>query len=150
MPQSLAQIYIHLVFSTKDRRPWLRDDGLRDQLYAYTATILRDTVDSPALAINGVEDHNHALVRLSRKVSVMKVVQEAKVKTSRWLKQTLGNNFAWQSGYGAFSVSASMLEEVKRYIQNQEEHHKRVSFQEELRELCRRHGLDVDERYLWG
>ena len=80
MPQSLAQIYIHMVFSTKNRTPWLRDSGLRDELYAYMATILRDNVDSPALIINGVEDHIHALVRFSRRFAVMKVMQEAKTE----------------------------------------------------------------------
>ena len=151
MPQSLAQIYVHIVFSTKDRKPQLRDDGLRDQLYAYMATILRTNVDSPALIINGVEDHLHALVRLSRKFPVMKVVQESKVETSKWLKRqpTLPSDFAWQAGYGAFSVSASLMEKTKEYIQNQQEHHKRISFQDEFREICRRHGLELDERYAW-
>ena len=139
------------MFSTKDRKPWLRDDGVRDQLYAYMATILRDNVDSPALIINGVEDHVHALVRLSRKFPVMKVIQEGKVETSKWLKRqaAVADDFAWQAGYGAFSVSASMLEAVRKYIQNQQEHHRRMSFQEEFRELSRRHGLELDERYAW-
>jgi len=151
MPQSLAQIYVHIVFSTKDRKPWLRDDALRDELYAYMATILRDNVDSPAIIISGVEDHVHALVRLSRKFPVMKILQESKVETSKWLKRQpeVGTDFTWQAGYGAFSVSASMLEEVRKYIQNQQEHHKRMTFQEEFRELCRRHGLELDERYAW-
>ena len=105
MGQSLAQIYVHLVFSTKDRKPWLRDDGLRDQLYAYMAAILRDNVDSPALLINGVEDHVHSLIRLSRKFPVM--------------------------------------------IQNQREHHRQMFYQDEFRELCRRHGLALEERYAW-
>jgi len=151
MAQSLAQIYVHIVFSTKDRKPWLRDDGVRDQLDAYMATILRDNVDSPALIINGVEDHVQALVRLSRKFPVMKVIQESKVETSKWLKRqaSVASDFAWQAGYGAFSVSASVLEEVKKYIQKQQEHHRRMSFQDEFRELCRRHGLELDERYAW-
>jgi len=151
MPQSLAQIYVHVVYSTKDRKPWLRDDGLRDQLYAYMATILRDNVDSPALLINGVADHVHTLVRMSRKCPIMKIIQESKVETSKWLKRqaTVPSDFAWQAGYGAFSVSASNLEEVKKYIQNQPEHHRRMSFQDEFRELCRRHGLELDERYAW-
>jgi len=151
MAQSLAQIYVHIVFSTKDRKPWLRDDGVRDQLYAYMATILRDNVDSPALIINGVEDHVHALVRLSRKFPVMKVIQESKVETSKWSKQqaSVASDFAWQAGYGAFSVSASVLEEVKKYLQKQQDHHRRMSFQDEFRELCRRHGLELDERYAW-
>ena len=151
MAQSLAQIYVHIVFSTKDRKPWLRDDGVRDQLDAYMATILRDNVDSPALIINGVEDHVHALVRLSRKFPVMKVIQESKVETSKWSKRqaSVASDFAWQAGYGAFSVSASVLEEVKKYIQKQQEHHRRMSFQDEFRELCSRHGLELDERYAW-
>ena len=151
MAQSLAQIYVHIVSSTKDRKPWLRDDGVRDQLYAYMATILRDNVDSPALIINGVEDHVHALVRLSRKFPVMKVIQESKVETSKWAKRqaSVASDFAWQAGYGAFSVSASVLEEVKKYLQKQQEHHRRMSFQDEFRELCRRHGLELDERYAW-
>jgi REP element-mobilizing transposase RayT len=102
MPQSLAQVYVHLVFSTKGRQPWLREADLRVQLYAYMATILRDNVDSPALIINGVEDHVHALVRLSRKTALMKVVQECKVETSKWLKHqpSVPSDFAWQAGYG--------------------------------------------------
>ncbi|MBX3431913.1 MAG: transposase [Pirellulales bacterium] len=151
MPQSLAQIYVHLVFSTKDRRPWLRDEVLRDQLYAYMATLARDNVDSPAVAIGGFNDHIHALVRLSRKVPVMKVAQECKVETSKWLKNQsdVAGEFAWQGGYGAFSVSASNVEEVVRYIRNQAEHHRAMSFQDEFRALCRRHGITLDERYTW-
>ena len=87
MPQSLAQIYIHIVFSTKDRKSWLQDEGLRDELYAYMAAILRENVDSPALVTNGVEDHVHSLVRLSRWCPIMKVIQEVKVETSKWLKR---------------------------------------------------------------
>jgi REP element-mobilizing transposase RayT len=151
MPQSLAQVYIHLVYSTKDRRPWLRDEDVRKQMYAYMATILRDHVDSPALIINGVEDHVHALIRLSRKFAIMKVVQETKVETSKWLKRqpTVGNDFAWQLGYGAFSVSASVLAMTIKYIERQQEHHARMTFQDEFREICRRHGLGIDERYVW-
>lgn len=149
MPQSLAQIYVHVVYSTKHRQPWLSDDDLRNQLYAYMATILRDNVDSPALLINGVEDHLHALV--SRKTPVMTVVQESKVETSKWLKRQpkVPSDFAWQAGYGVFSVSASLTDEVKRYIRNQQEHHQRMSFQDEFREICCRHGVELDERYAW-
>jgi REP element-mobilizing transposase RayT len=129
----------------------LRDAAIRDQLFAYMATTLRDRVDSPALIINGVEDHVHALVRLSRRFAVMKIIQEAKTETSKWLKRQLptGKDIAWQAGYGAFSVSASLIEEVKKYIQNQQQHHQRMSYQDEYRELCRRHGLELDEQYAW-
>ena len=115
------------------------------------ATILRDNVESPALIINGVEDHIHALIRLSRRFAVMKVVQEAKTETSKWLKRQLpaGKDFAWQAGYGAFSVSSSWVKDVKAYIRNQQQHHQRMSFQDEFREPCRRHGLELGEQYVW-
>ena len=115
------------------------------------ATILRDKVDSPALIINGVEDHIHALLRLSRRFAVMKVTQDGKTETSKWLKRAcpVADDLAWQAGYGAFSVSASLVEEVKKYIRNQRQHHQRMTFQEEFRELCHRHQVELDERYAW-
>ena len=151
MPQSLAKVTVHLVFSTKNRVPDLRDRELRKELYAYMAAILRDRVDSPALLINGVEDHLHALVTLSRKFAIMNVVAEAKKETSKWLKRQAPqlSDFSWQVGYGAFSVSESNIVDVRRYIENQEEHHKKLTFQEEFRKLCERHGLEIDERYVW-
>lgn len=151
MPQSVARVAVHLVFSTKDRRPYLRNNQLRLSLYAYMAKILRKNVDSPAILINGVEDHVHVLFLLSRKFPIMKVVEIAKTETSKWLKkqsnQLLG--FAWQSGYGAFSVSESNISSVKQYIADQESHHQRRTFQDEFRELCRRHRIELDERYAW-
>ena len=109
------------------------------------ATVLRDSVGSLALIINGVEDHVHALVRLSRRFAVMKAVQKSKTETSKWLKRhcSAGDDFAWQAGYGAFSVSASLVEEVRKYIRNQPLHHQRMTFQDEFRELCRRHDLEL-------
>ena len=100
MPQSLAKVAIHLVFSTKNRTPWLKGTELRKGLYAYMATILRNSVDSPSILINGVEDHVHVLGLLSRKFAIMDVVQEAKTETTKWLKKqspTL-SKFAWQAG----------------------------------------------------
>jgi len=151
MPQSLAKVLIHIVYSTKGRRPWLRDEDLREQLYAYKAKILRDNVDSPALIIGGVEDHIHALCLLSRKFAIKDVIEEAKTETTKWLKKQ-GPQFAdfhWQSGYGIFSVSESNAGQVKRYIAKQPEHHKKMSFQDEFRTLCTRHGIELDERYVW-
>ena len=115
------------------------------------STILRDNVDSPALLINGVEDHVHGLVILSRKFAIMKVIQEAKTETSKWLKRQSPrlNEFAWQAGYGAFSVSESNIPQVRDYIMNQEDHHKKMTFQDEFRELCKRHNIAIDERYVW-
>ncbi len=151
MPQSLAKVVVHLVFSTKNRTPWLQGQELRQELFAYMATILRNNVDSPAILINGVEDHVHALGLLGRKFAIMDVVQEAKTETSKWLKKQSPalSTFAWQAGYGIFSVSESNVPAVKSYIENQEDHHRRMSFQDEFRELCRRHGIEWDERYVW-
>ena len=151
MPQSLAKVAFHLVFSTKNRTSWLQGQELRRELFAYMATILRNNVDSPAILINGVEDHVHVLGLLSRKFAIMDVVQEAKTETSKWLKKQSPalSTFAWQAGYGIFSVSESNIPAVKSYIEKQEVHHRRMSFQDEFRELCKRHGIEWDERYVW-
>ena len=151
MLHSLAKITIHFVFSTKNREPYLRNVEIRNELFPYMATILRDNVDSPALVINGVEDHIHALCLLSRKFPVMSVIQEMKTETSKWLKKRFeeASDFAWQAGYGAFSVSESNIQQVKHYIDAQEEHHKKMSFQDEFRALCEKHNVQIDERYAW-
>ncbi len=140
-----------MVFSTKDRTPWLKNSDVRQQLYAYMATILRDNVDSPALVINGIEDHVHVLCLLSRKFAIKDLIQEAKTETTKWLKRQspLFASFAWQAGYGAFSVSESKVPDVREYIKNQEEHHRRMSFQDEFRLICQRHAISLDERYVW-
>lgn len=151
MSQSLAKVIIHIVFSTKERKSWLQDRQLCDQLYRYMATILRDEVGSPALLINGYEDHVHALCLLSRTVSIADVVKTAKTETSKWLKRQspATRDSTWQAGSGAFSVSESKIPEAKRYIGSQVEHHRRMSFQNEFRKLCARHGIELDERYAW-
>ena len=151
MPQSVAKVAIHIVFATKHRKPWLQNRELRDELFAYMATIFRVNVDSPAIIINGVDDHFHALCSLSRKFAIMRVIQDAKTETSKWLKKQSRESadFAWQGGYGAFAVSESNIPQVKEYIQNQEEHHRRMTFQDEFRVLCIRHGIELDERYAW-
>jgi len=112
-------------------------------LYAYNASILRENVDTPAILINGVEDHVHILCLLSRKFAIMDVIKESKTETTKWLKKQrrLCQDFQWQSGYGVFSVSLSNGD--------QEEHQKRMSFQDEFREMCKRHRIEIDERYVW-
>jgi putative transposase len=151
MPQSLANVLLHLVYSTKDRQPWLDDPQLRRELFAYKATILRDKVDSPALTIGGVADHVHILLSLSRNFAIKDVLEEAKTETTKWLKKqkTSLKDFHWQAGYGVFSVSQSNAPKVKAYIANQEMHHARGTYQAEFRMLCRRHGIEIDERYAW-
>jgi len=149
MPQSLANIYIHLIFSTKKREAYLNDD-VRPDLHSYMATVLAN-IDCPAVLINSVEDHVHVLFRLGRTVTVSKAVEEVKKSSSKWLKtQSPGlSNFAWQSGYGAFSVSESISSQVANYIKNQREHHRTKTFQEEYREFLETHHVEYDERYVW-
>ena len=149
MSQSLVKNLIHLVYSTKLRRPWIPKDH-RDGLFAYQSGIFNGW-DSPALAIGGVEDHVHALFALSKNHSLAKIVEEVKKGSSKWMKIDGPRNpdFHWQAGYAAFSVSQSNSEEVKRYVENQEEHHRKMTFQDELRALLNRHGITFDERFVW-
>ena len=150
MPQSLARILIHVVYSTKHRKPWLHDEGVRHELHAYMTKTLQ-SLDCPPSACDGVEDHIHFLCQLSRKIKVMDLIEEVKTSSSKWIK-TKGRSykdFHWQGGYGAFSVSESNRSAVIRYIQRQEEHHRRMTFQEEFRLLCVKHGIEIDERYVW-
>jgi REP element-mobilizing transposase RayT len=150
MSQSLVQIYVHLVFSTKDRKPFLRDQALREQLHAYLVGACKGQ-NSPSLQVGGVQDHVHLLLRLGKTVDVAALVRELKRESSKWIKEDeckLGD-FHWQSGYGAFSVSPSHVEALTNYIKNQEEHHKQESFQDEFRRLCKKYGLEIDERYVW-
>lgn len=151
MSQSLAKVIVHIVYSAKNRKPWLRDSEIRAELCAYNATILKGNVDSPAILINAVEDHIHILCLLSRKFAIKDVIKESKTETTKWIKKwgPAYADFHWQAGYGIFSVSPSNIDKVKRYIANQEEHHNRISFQDEFRELCKRHGIEIDERFVW-
>ena len=149
MPQSLVNNLVHLVYSTKHRRPWLPDD-VREALFAYQAGIFKQW-ESPALVIGGIEDHVHALFSLSKNHALKKIVEEVKKGSSKWMKTegTKNRDFHWQNGYAAFSVSESNMPEVRRYIENQREHHRKMTFQEELRALLTRHGVEFDERYVW-
>ena len=149
MAQSLAKNLVHLIYSTKNRAACL-DAEVRPALFAYKAGILKEW-DSPALVIGGVADHLHVLFRLSKNHALARIVEEVKKGSSKWIK-TQGaafGGFHWQNGYGAFSVSQSNVEQVRRYIERQDEHHRRTAFQEEFREFLRRHGIEYDERYVW-
>jgi REP element-mobilizing transposase RayT len=150
MAQSLARLWTHLIFSTKNRFPFLTDKKIRSDMHAYLATVLRQ-LDCETLIVGGVEDHIHALFSLSRNFSIANVVKEVKRPSSNWIKDLspMLRKFYWQAGYGAFSVSQSNLEEVIRYIENQEEHHRRVTFQDEYRAFLNAYGIDYDERYVW-
>lgn len=149
MGQSLVQIYVHIVYSTKDRKPFLQDSNRRRRLHAYLAGIFSGQ-GSPALIIGGVEDHIHVLCRLGKTVDVSNLIRESKKDSSAWVKQELQiPDFYWQTGYGAFSVSPAHIPLVTEYIRNQEDHHRSVSFQDEFRKLCAKYDVEIDERYVW-
>jgi len=147
MPQSLANILIHVIWSTKERRPLIADD-VRAQLHGYMAGILKN-IESPALIINSVSDHVHILCQLSKNIAACKLVEEAKKSSSKWMKEQGVGDFAWQNGYGMFSVSQSNADAVREYIEQQAEHHKKRDFMTEFREFCRRYNVAIDERYVW-
>ena len=150
MPQSLAKILVHAVFSTKDRRPFLRDKLLREELHRYLGGILTNHNCQP-LIIGDVDDHVHILSTLARTYQAAEMVKEVKRGSSLWLKTQSPDlqDFAWQNGYGIFSIGFSQVEAVRQYISRQEEHHRKVSFQDEFREFLKRYEIDFDERYVW-
>ena len=149
MPQSLARIYIHLIFSTKNRENFI-SDMVRSPLHAYMASVLQNLGCRPVL-INSTADHAHLLFELARTAAVSRVVEDVKKSSSKWIKTqgTEFSRFAWQSGYGAFSVSESNVAAVRKYVANQEEHHQRKSFQEEFRQILLRHNISFDEGHVW-
>ena len=150
MSQSLSKMWCHLIFSTKDRYPFLSDKDVREQTHAYLSGILRKQ-DCVTLLVGGASDHVHSLFALSKNHSIAEIVYEIKRGSSKWIKTqgSIFRTFHWQSGYGAFSVSQSHVEQVRRYIADQERHHRKHTFQDEFRELLRRYEVDYDERYVW-
>ena len=149
MAQSLSSILVHLVFSTKKREPFITSE-IESELHAYLSVVFREC-KSPSLLIGGTKDHIHAIFALSRTTSLADVVEEIKKSSSKWMK-TKGKeyrNFQWQAGYGAFSIGQSNVLDLKRYIANQKEHHRRRSFQDEYRALLKKYNVEFDERYLW-
>ncbi|MGI9065464.1 MAG: transposase [Pyrinomonadaceae bacterium] len=149
MPQSLSAVYIHLVFSTKHRQPFLRDEGLRNDLHSFLGGTSK-TLECPPILVGGVEDHVHMLARFGRTITQADWVKELKRVSNLWVKEKSGlTDFEWQGGYADFSVSQSNLEQVKSYIANQEEHHRKLSFQDEVRALLTKHQIEWDERYVW-
>lgn len=150
MGQSLAQIYVHIVFSTKNRQRLLVNDDLRERTHAYVAGICRNQ-DSPAIIVGGAEDHVHILCRLGKTIEVATLIRELKRGSSLWIKEQRPDlrDFYWQDGYGAFSVSPAHVLELKQYIANQDEHHRHVSFQDEIRRICKKYEVEIDERYFW-
>lgn len=150
MANTYTSLNYHVVFSTKNREPFLRDE-IRGRLWPYLGGIARENA-MRAFAIGGVADHVHLLLAIPPTMSVAKAVQLIKGGSSHWVKETVAEmtSFAWQDGYGAFTVSESQIAAVKEYIQQQAEHHRRKSFAEEYREFLQRHQIELDERYLLG
>ena len=150
MPQSLAAVYVHLVYSTKNRIPFLATPAMQKRTFAYLAA-LSAKMDFPALIVGGQPDHMHMLARMSRTHSIAEWIKELKRLSNLWVSNqgVTYTDFAWQGGYGAFSVSHSNLNTVKKYILNQNEHHKKITFQNEYRALLKKHTIEYDERYVW-
>lgn len=149
MPQSHAKNYLHIIFSTKYRQPFI-DEEIEDKLFAYLGAMCKD-MDSTPIKIGGHSDHVHILCLLSRKVALMDLLEEVKAHSSKWMK-TQGDaykSFYWQDGYAAFSISAKDVDKVIHYIENQRIHHKKISFQDEMRRFFKKYKVDYDEKYVW-
>jgi putative transposase len=149
MSQSLSQNIVHLVFSTKHRENLLFR-GLRPELFAVMANLVNQT-KSHAYRVGGLDDHVHLALRLHPTLAGSQLVNVLKSQSSQWIKKQTGSSpdFAWQGGYGLFSVSKTHLPGLLDYIDQQESHHHTLSFQDEFRELCRKNGIEFDERYVW-
>jgi putative transposase len=150
MPQSLSDVNLHVIFSTKDRHPFL-DHEIRDRMHRYLATLCRD-LESVCHKVGGVSDHVHIVTSLPRPLSQSKLLEDIKKKSSKWIKEIDSakyGKFSWQVGYGSFSVSRSNLDNVVNYVANQEEHHRKVTFQDEYRSFLDKHKVEYDERYVW-
>ncbi|HUP65099.1 MAG TPA: transposase [Thermoanaerobaculia bacterium] len=137
-------MFLHIVFGTKEQFPFITPD-IRPRLHAYLATVIRG-LGADALVIGGVEDHVHGLIRLPSPLPYAELLEKAKGNSSRWFNKTVpcGGKFRWQRGYGAFSVSYSNLSRVRRYIENQEEHHRKMTFTEEVQKFLLRHAMEFD------
>lgn len=149
MSQSLVKTYVHLVFSTKGRADTLPRGGLAD-VHAYMAMTLND-YQCPVLTVGGTTNHVHILFAQSKNKSLAEIARVVKSSTSKWIneKRSLADVFSWQDGYGAFSISQNHVEATRAYIASQEEHHKTLSFKDELRRLCQLYGVDLREQYAW-
>ena len=149
MAQSLSKLYVHIIFHVKNNNCQIRKLE-KDELFAYMAAIIKDNESIPIL-INGVEDHIHIFCIMSKNISLAKLVEEIKRHSSRWIKtkNKYYSQFAWQGGYGGFSVSSSLHDKTKKYIEKQEEHHKKMSFKEEYLFFLKEYNVEYNEQYLW-
>lgn len=150
MGHTYANLVVHVVFSTKQRAPLIHD-SFRPRLFAYLSALARNEFRG-ALSVGGTDNHVHGLIVLAPDISVADAMREWKALSSKWVHQTFADeaDFAWQEGYGAFSVSRSNVPQVARYIADQTKHHRRMTFEEEFSALLKRHGIEYDPRYVWG
>lgn len=144
---SYTNLLYHIVFATKERLPFITNE-LRADLHAYLGGTARG-LDGIALEVGGVADHVHVLTKIKPTIAVAEFIKQLKADSSRWANKKTHGRFAWQTRYGAFSVSESQVEKVRTYIRNQEKHHGRVSFEEEFKALLKAHRIEFDEKYLW-
>jgi putative transposase len=149
MPQSLVKNYLHIVFSTKHRQP-LIFPAIEPELYSYLGGICNE-LECPPIKIGGYTDHIHVLCLLSKKIALIKLLEEMKAHSSKWMKTKEDSlkNFYWQDGYGTFSVNPAQVDVVKTYIENQHEHHRIKTFQDEYRGFLKKYKVEYDERYVW-
>jgi REP element-mobilizing transposase RayT len=149
LPQTHTNLLTHIIFGTKARKRWL-DDAVRADVHSYLGGILREKQCRPII-INGTDDHVHVLTALHPKIALADIVGIIKANSSGWLHKHSRDHaaFAWQAGYGAFSVSRSNLDDVYKYIERQEEHHRTLSFHDEYIAFLKKHGIEFDEKYMW-
>ncbi|HEY5393355.1 MAG TPA: IS200/IS605 family transposase [Hanamia sp.] len=149
MSQSLYQIYVHLIFSTKYREPII-DEAIENELHSYLAGTCK-ALECQPIKVGGYYDHIHILCKLSKKIALMQLLEDVKKSSSKWIKSVNEKyaHFYWQSGYAAFSVSPKDVDKVINYIAHQKEHHQKQSFQDECRLFFKKYKIDYDERYVW-
>jgi putative transposase len=150
MPQSLAKVLVHIIFSTKSRFPFLSDITIRSEMHAYLGGTCNN-LESPVIIVGGISEHVHILCRLSRSISIAKLIGELKRESSKWIKTKGGilTKFSWQNGHGIFSVSESNVEQVREYILNQEKHQRKKNFQDEYRTFLNKYRVEYNEKYVW-
>ena len=150
MAQSLSKLYVHIIFHVKSTFQQIRKED-RNELYSYIGSTIKQNGSIP-IVINGVGNHVHVLCIMSKNIALSKLVEEIKKNSSRWIKtkDSYYQKFAWQGGYTGFSVSQSVHDKTKKYIENQEEHHKRMSYQDEVKLFLEEYGIGYEEEYLWS
>ena len=150
MGQSLSKVYVHITFSTKNRHPFI-DENVKKELFEYIGGVCKGLECNP-VRVGGHKDHIHILCTLSKKISQMKLLEEVKKQSSKWIKSKgkQYHDFYWQDGYGIFSVNPSETDVVTQYIDNQDKHHTEKSFKDELRSFLRKYNIDFDEKYIWN